>query len=848
MNTRFLGAYFLAWTLGLLSTASSEYPKHLATVTLVELAQEVGSGAREPALFLPGPSLRWTDSLGPKGLNFRQGKWGSVDPLPEKVPLWAKGVLQLNLKPQSDGLQSSVTSLKNGVLVGATGEFLGWAPSKGFDSEGKPHIVFDRYRNGDFEVVYLDPERKVEYRLGLSSAMEAHATIAVDSLDRIWIAWDEADATWGSAGGLHDSRKLRLVMRDTNGWHEVSLPSQGQLTANSAENHQPLEEFVESPQLAIDGDGTVWLFYRVVVGFKNSRVNANRRNAWMLRAIYLQGSEWSQPVSLPRSDSHSHATLAVLPSKRGGLWGAWTSDYRLQNFGTTRSWSKSFMDSPQLMLAHIERAPIDQKPVVSTPDLTPWEVHFVPIGKADRNDATSDAGDSKYLRLWGDLHRHSDLSRCASNTDGSLLDQYRFAQGPGELDFVAVTDHFQHMSQAAWLYSMDVADRVHVDDAPIPLYGFEYSFPEGHRNVIFAHRDAVSQPTELSREKPEMHSFLNKGVLTIPHQIGDGPVSFASSGFVPDYDRQVEIFQRRGSYEVIGGLRQARKMTPSSNTVRNLLKDQLRFGLIASSDHGYSNGAFAVVLAEEKTRESILAALRQRRSYAATARIELDVQLGDLVMGEQGKVSLSSPLKVSVNSPAPIARVEVIRNGEVAHSWEGNQDDKAGRLTWGLLAVQYGELTDRPDLELRGQGIEFGEPFLMDGESLPDFEAPSPNQWHEVTRLKYLSQRPQAQGGWVVPVHYTTDLEAVQISFGEPEKEVQYSGQELVSGSNWTKTYESKPLSLHLLPRPLGSRTLEGEFQPGDWQAGEWVYIRVIAVDASMAWSSPIWVDQVKGE
>jgi len=848
MNSRFIGAYVLAWTLGILSAASSDDSKHQASVTLIELPQEVGAGAREPALLMPGPNLRWTDSKGHQGLDYHQGKWERADPFHDEGSFWAKGVIQLNPRGKDARQKSSVTSSKNGVLVGASGKFLGWAPSQSFDSEGKPHLVFDRYRNGDFEVVYLDPEQKVEHRLSLSSAMEAHATIAVDSQDRIWIAWDEADATWGSAGGLHDSRKLRLVMRDAKGWHEVSLPSQRQLTANSVENHEPLEEFVESPQLAIDGDGTVWLFYRVVVGFKNSRVNANRRNAWLLRAIYLQGSEWSQPVSLPQSDSHSHATLAVLPSEHGGLWGAWTSDYRLQNFGKTRSWSKSFMDSPQLLLAHIERAPVDHKPVDATPDLTPWEVHSVPLAKADRNEGTSAAGDAKYQLLWGDLHRHSDLSRCASNTDGSVLDQYRYAQGPGELDFVAVTDHFQHMSQAAWLFSMDVADRAHVDGAPIPLYGFEYSFPEGHRNVLFAHRDAVSQPTELSREKPEMLSFPNKEILTIPHQIGDGPVSFASSGFVPDYDRQVEIFQRRGSYEVIGGLRQARKMTPSSNSVRNLLKDELRFGLIASSDHGYSNGAFAVVLAEEKTRESILAALRQRRSYAATARIELDVQLEDLVMGEQGQVSPAAPLKVSVNSPAPIARVEVIRNGEVAHRWDGNQEYKDGKLEWGLLTVQYGELSDRPDLELRGQGIEFGEPFLMDGESLPDFEAPSPNQWHQVTRLQYLSQRPQAQGGWVVPVHYTTDLEAVQISFGEPEKEVQFSGHELVSGSNWTKQYESKPLSLHLLPRPLGSRTMEGEFQPGDWQAGDWVYIRVIAVDASMAWSSPIWVDEVQGD
>jgi len=796
---------------------------------------------------LPGPRLRWTDSQGEGGLDWQEEEWHVVDLSRDGVSPWASGALRLNPSSINQIEVSSVTSYQNGLLLDATGEFLGWAPTQSFDQEGRQHVVFDRYRDEDFEVVYLPPERDVEQRLSASRAMEANAAIAVDPHNRVWVAWDEADSTWGSAGGLHLSRSLRLVMRDSAGWHEVGLPTQYQLTAHPSKGHEILEEFVERPVLAVEEDGTVWLFYRVVSGYMNSRVNANRRNAWVVRGIYLQGDQWSDPVTLPKSDSHSQASLAVFAAKGGGLWCAWTSDHRLENFGGSKPWSKSFMETPQLMLAHLQRSPADSEPKEAAPALTPWEVASVPFANPSKEQSIPELRHQKYLPLWGDLHRHSDLSRCASNLDGSVLDQYRYAQGPGNLDFVAVTDHFQHMSHDSWLYSMDLADRVQAHAAPIALYGFEYSFPEGHRNVIFALRNAVIDPTALSVEKPELGPFREQQILTIPHQIGDGPVSLSSSDFASDLDRQVEIFQRRGSYEMEGGFRQARRMSSTSNSVMQLLQDQLRFGLIASSDHSYSSAAFAVVLAEARTRESILEALRARRSYAATARIDLELQLGNLIMGEEGSVSAESQLQVSVKSPVPIARVEVVRNGEVAHRWEGTEFE-GEELERGLLMLQFGVLPKNPDLELRGQGIAFGEPYLMDGEDLPDLESSMPKDWKSSTKLQYLSQRPQAQGGWVVPVQYSKDLESVQLSFGEPEEELMYSGAELWKGSSWVKKYQSKPLSIHMFSRPLGTLAMTGNYQPKDWHKGDWLYLRVIGIDGSMAWSSPIWIDEVKPE
>jgi hypothetical protein len=54
------------------------------------------------------------------------------------------------------------------------------------------------------------------------------------------------------------------------------------------------------------------------------------------------------------------------------------------------------------------------------------------------------AGGQAYQLYWGDLHRHSLVSRCTSGDEPSLEDFYRYGWDVNEYDFWAVTDHAEN--------------------------------------------------------------------------------------------------------------------------------------------------------------------------------------------------------------------------------------------------------------------------------------------------------------------------------------------------------------------------------------------------------------------
>ncbi|MEJ7743819.1 MAG: DUF3604 domain-containing protein [Nocardioidaceae bacterium] len=101
--------------------------------------------------------------------------------------------------------------------------------------------------------------------------------------------------------------------------------------------------------------------------------------------------------------------------------------------------------------------------------------------------ATSPAvGGRDYTLYWGDLHRHSLVSRCTAGDEPSLEDFYRYAWDVCEYDFWAVTDHSENSSDYQWWTIQKIADLFHIDDRFVPLYGFEWTSADtGHQNVIY---------------------------------------------------------------------------------------------------------------------------------------------------------------------------------------------------------------------------------------------------------------------------------------------------------------------------------------------------------------------------
>src|SRR5206468_6839851 len=105
----------------------------------------------------------------------------------------------------------------------------------------------------------------------------------------------------------------------------------------------------------------------------------------------------------------------------------------------------------------------------------------------------------------------------------------------------------------------------------------------------------------------------------------------------------------------------------------NALAKGYRLGFQSSSDHVSTHLSYAVVLAEDVSRQAIIDAFKKRHCYAATDNIVLDVRSGDHLMGDIFDTDARPTLQIRAQGSAPIARVHVVRDNAYAFSTEPNQ-------------------------------------------------------------------------------------------------------------------------------------------------------------------------------
>ncbi len=292
--------------------------------------------------------------------------------------------------------------------------------------------------------------------------------------------------------------------------------------------------------------------------------------------------------------------------------------------------------------------------------------------------------------LWGDLHGHSNYS------DGTGLpeDYYRYARDVAALDVAVLTDHdhwgipFLDESPQLWEEIQRQTHRFYEPGRFVTLEGYEWTnWIHGHRHVLHfgtgltirsSIDPAFDTPTEL------WDSLRGEPVLTVAHHSAGGPIATDWS-FPPDPELEpvTEIVSVHGSSESPdspGGI-----YSPiSGNFVRDALAKGFRLGFVGSGDGhdghpGLSHlasggGGLAAILSEEATRESVLAALRERRAYATNgARIILDVELDGRPMGSVVSLAGSGRLVVKVIAPDPLERVDLVADGQVVESLPGEE-------------------------------------------------------------------------------------------------------------------------------------------------------------------------------
>jgi hypothetical protein len=562
-----------------------------------------------------------------------------------------------------------------------------WSPSLAASAPGEFAVVWDAPLDGDYDVLLARVHADEHGHISVVSRsvvagtprFEAHPFVAAHE-DRLYVAYDVGPEDWGREGSinklevaLHDTRSIEIVAIDGDTVAPLAIsPLDGM--------NEILARKCELPQLVVESTGNLVLFFRGLplppefddpqdpafqeLAEEKGGGKGWRTSIWFTYMTRFDGQAWSMldrhHVGVPGSEGRNDAPIAVTRLPGGGTAYAVVGDGREKKALPEEAvfnrrlyadqlnwWRPVSQKATSVTVGRLQKGPPAATIETGTASAMP-EPAREPATGVTRSTRT--LADGRELSLaFGDLHRHTDLSRCSSNWDGPISDALRYAYDVAPLEFLAVTDHFEHMTKYDWWRTLAIVDAYDAPGRMASLRAYERADgASGHRNVIargdelplIAYRHVFNRdrdegkadsPAALWRHLPEGH------VITIPHtpagMYPDNPVVMDWSGFDPDYDRVVEIFQGyRGSSEAAGAPRAIPGMPPEGY-VRPNLDRGLHFGLIASSDHQSSNGAFAGAWVTGVTRGEVFEGLHARRTFASTVRASRWTELGGVPMG-----------------------------------------------------------------------------------------------------------------------------------------------------------------------------------------------------------------------
>ena len=205
-----------------------------------------------------------------------------------------------------------------------------------------------------------------------------------------------------------------------------------------------------------------------------------------------------------------------------------------------------------------------------------------------------------------------------------------------ERGFQAVVDN--------WAKIQELTASVNKPGEFAAFLGYEVHYNDGDFNIIYP--GANGNLVHLKTIEDWQNHARETGAILIPHHPGYLPFwrGWDWSRLDPEVSPVVEMMSEHGNAESdrspIRYIRHSMGGRYTKSTVQWLWKTGVRAGVIASPDDhlGYP-GAYgqglAAVWADELTPESIMEAIKARRTYAVNAdRIELDFKLNGRWMGE----------------------------------------------------------------------------------------------------------------------------------------------------------------------------------------------------------------------
>jgi hypothetical protein len=569
-----------------------------------------------------------------------------------------------------------------------------WSPAVAADSKGSVHVAWDTYDKGDYDIVmrtFSGGQWGAQNGIATSLKFEAKVVLACDRQDRLWAAWNESGLQWGKDTGvllrrqatpLYSERFIATAVLSEGKWMEPAARVEDSLPSD-------LRNYNESMVLAADGGGRMWLLFRHriprIPGVLSEA--ALHGAAWEVWGTSYEGDRWSVPVSLPSSSGRSDMATAAVVGPDGRLHVAWSSDMRDYD-ATIHRKAEVYSGS----LPAVTGSPAT--PVFTArlqPELRSFSAHPTEKQDLERIRAYTIASEGATYRIYrGDIHRHTEISR-DGKTDGSLWDTYRYALDAASLDFLGVSEHNEgggpDIEYINYLLQQ-AADVFFVAGRFSPLYGYErsLSFPNGHRNVMFARRGVPTLriPPEEKQAKTgaqALYAYLkqNRGIA-VSHTSATGMGTDWRDND-PEVEPLVEIYQGdRVSAEHEGAPKAATRYDPTSQAggfrpegyVWNAWAKGYKLGVQASSDHLSTHISYACTIASGPGREELLDGMRRRHSYGATDNIILDYRLQsggrEYIQGDIAPVKGSFQLRVKIIGTAAIRQIDIIRSNTYLHT------------------------------------------------------------------------------------------------------------------------------------------------------------------------------------
>lgn len=260
--------------------------------------------------------------------------------------------------------------------------------------------------------------------------------------------------------------------------------------------------------------------------------------------------------------------------------------------------------------------------------------------------------------FWGDPHWQtffSDGIRCPEEL-------YAFARDEGFLDFGALADHVEGVTDCQWDYFQAVTNLYNAPGRFVTLIGQEWTNHDprvgapGHRNVYYrgAGGPVLRSTAPDCNTLPRLWAALDgREAVAIPHHSANKVMGVDwSQGWNPEYEKAVEIYSVWGSSEksaADGNPCPIRSLggEVAGRHVVDALKLGYRFGFVGGGDiHDGRPGddlhdesyppkdwttprqGLTAVRVPALTREHVYDAIKARCTYAATrSRIYLDVAL-----------------------------------------------------------------------------------------------------------------------------------------------------------------------------------------------------------------------------